>query len=111
MVRYHLMVQIEKIMDIMIGDQKRVELLLKKFKPKTLRLAVNFISYDSTFKELQDYLREHMEFRPDQRELFSTLSQLDGPEVKELVVLSSNIATKGYVLDEIIPLDLDELKM
>lgn len=53
---------------------------------------------------MRKYLIEHMDFHPDQRELFNTLLQLDGSEVKELVILSSNIATKKYDLDEIIPL-------
>ena len=92
-------------MEIMKEDKQRVELLLKKFKPRILRLAVNFISFDSNVPELQNYLREHKDFHPDQRELFHTLLQLEGPEVKKLVILSGNIATKGYNLDEIIPLD------
>ncbi|SNU03321.1 hypothetical protein SAMN06298211_101507 [Prevotellaceae bacterium MN60] len=92
-------------MEVMKEDKQRVELLLKKFKPRILRLAVNFISFDSNASELQNYLREHKDFHPDQRELFHTLLQLEGPEVKELVILSVNIATKEYNLDEIIPLD------
>ena len=63
-----------------------------------------FISFNSNVPELESYLREHKDFHPDQRELFHTLLQLEGPEVKELVILSGNIATKGYDLDEIIPL-------
>lgn len=31
-------------MEVMKEDKQRVELLLKKFKPRILRLAVNFIS-------------------------------------------------------------------
>lgn len=46
-----------------------------------------------------------MEFHPDQRELFKSALLLDESEERELIVLSSNIATKGYDLDEIIPLD------
>ena len=45
-----------------------------------------------------------MEFHPDQRELFKAALLLDESEERELIVLSSNIATKGYDLDEIIPL-------
>jgi hypothetical protein len=85
-------------------DKKRVELLLKKFNPRILRLAVNFISFDSSVQELRDYLKEHKNFHPDQRELFHTLCQLEEPELKELVILSENIATKGYDLNKIIPL-------
>ncbi len=86
-------------------DKKRVELLLKKFKPRILRLAVNYVSFDSSVSELINYLKEHMEFHPDQRELYESSLQLDEAEENELKVLSSNIATKGYDLDEIIPLD------
>ena len=86
-------------------DKKRVELLLKKFKPRILRLAVNFVSFDSSVSEMINYLKEHMEFHPDQRELYESSLQLDESEENELNVLSSNIATKGYDLDEIIPLD------
>lgn len=86
-------------------DKKRVELLLKKFNPRILRLAVNFISFDSSMQELRDYLEIHKNFHPDQRELFHTLSQLEGSEVNELVILSGNIATKGYDLNKIIPLN------
>ena len=85
-------------------DKKRVELLLKKFKPRILRLAVNFVSFDSSVSEMINYLKEHMEFHPDQRELYESSLQLDESEENELNVLSSNIATKGYDLDEIIPL-------
>ena len=53
---------------------------------------------------MKKYLIEHMEFHPDQRELFKSALQLDESEDNELNVLSSNIATKGYDLDEIIPL-------
>lgn len=52
-------------MEIMKEDKQRVELLLKKFKPRILRLAVNFISFDSSVPELQNYLREHKDFHPD----------------------------------------------
>lgn len=83
---------------------ERVKILLKKFSPRILRLAVNFISFDATIQELRNYLQEHKDFRPDQRELLHTLSTLDGSEVKELVILSENIAKKGYELDDIIPL-------
>ena len=86
-------------------DKKRVELLLKKFKPRILRLAVNYVSFDSSVSEMINYLKEHMEFHPDQRELYESSLQLDEAEENELKVLSSNIATKGYDLDEIIPLD------
>ena len=85
-------------------DKKRVELLLKKFEPRILRLAVNFVSFDSSISEMKKYLIEHMEFNPDQRELYNSSLQLDESEENELIVLSSNIATKGYDLDEIIPL-------
>lgn len=85
-------------------DKKRVELLLKKFKPRILRLAVNYVSFDSSVSEMINYLKEHMEFHPDQRELYESSLQLDESEENELNVLSSNIATKGYDLDEIIPL-------
>lgn len=86
-------------------DKERVKLLLGKFSPRILRLAVNFISFDSTVQELRNYLIEHKDFRPDQRELFQTLLKLEGAEVNELVVLSRNIANNGYNLDEIIPID------
>ena len=46
-----------------------------------------------------------MKFHPDQRELFKSVLLLDESEESELIVLSNNIATKGYDLDEIIPLD------
>lgn len=85
-------------------DKKRVELLLKKFEPRILRLAVNFISFDSSVSEMKKYLIEHMEFHPNQRELYESSLQLDESEENELNILSSNIATKGYDLDEIIPL-------
>lgn len=85
-------------------DKERVKLLLVKFSPRILRLAVSFISFDSTVQELRNYLIEHKDFRPDQRELFQTLLKLEGFEVSELVVLSRNIANNGYDLDEIIPL-------
>ena len=86
-------------------DKKRVELLLKKFKPRILRLAVNYVSFDSSVSEMINYLKEHMNFHPDQRELYESSLHLDEAEETELKVLSSNIATKGYDLDEIIPLD------
>ena len=54
---------------------------------------------------MRKYLIEHMDFHPDQRELFNSLLQLDGSEVKELVILSGNIVTKEYNLDAIIPLN------
>lgn len=92
-------------MEVTEEDKKRVELLLKKFKPRILRLAVNFVSFDSSFSEMKKYLQEHMEFHPDQRELFKSSLLLDKSEESELIVLSNNIATKGYDLDEIIPLD------
>lgn len=91
-------------MEVMEEDKKRVELLLKKFEPRILRLAVNFVSFDSSISEMKKYLIEHMEFNPDQRELYNSSLQLDESEENELIVLSSNIATKGYDLDEIIPL-------
>ena len=91
-------------MEVMEEDKKRVELLLKKFEPRFLRLAVNFVSFDSSISEMKKYLIEHMEFNPDQRELYNSSLQLDESEENELIVLSSNIATKGYDLDEIIPL-------
>lgn len=92
-------------MEVMEEDKKRVELLLKKFKPRILRLAVNYVSFDSSVSEMKKYLKEHMKFHPDQRELFKSALLLDESEERELIVLSSNIATKGYDLDEIIPLD------
>ena len=92
-------------MEVTEEDKKRVELLLKKFEPRILRLAVNFISFDSSVSEMKKYLIEHMEFHPDQRELFKSVLLLDESEESELIVLSNNIATKGYDLDEIIPLD------
>ena len=91
-------------MEVTEEDKKRVELLLKKFEPRILRLAVNFISFDSSVSEMKKYLIEHMEFHPDQRELFKSVLLLDESEESELIVLSNNIATKGYDLDEIIPL-------
>ena len=54
---------------------------------------------------MKKYLKEHKKFHPDQRELFKSSLLLDESEEYELIVLSSNIATKGYDLDEIIPLD------
>ena len=92
-------------MEVMEEDKKRVELLLKKFEPRILRLAVNFVSFDSSFSEMKNYLQEHMEFHPNQRELYELSLQLDESEENELNILSRNIATKGYDLDEIIPLD------
>ena len=92
-------------MEVMEEDKKRVELLLKKFKPRILRLAVNYVSFDSSVSEMIHYLKEHMKFHPDQRELFKSALLLDESEENELNVLSSNIATKEYDLDEIIPLD------
>lgn len=77
-------------------DKERVALLLKKFSPRILRLAVNFISFDATLLELRNYLQEHKDFRPDQRELLHTLLLLDDSEIKELVLLSGNIANNGY---------------
>lgn len=91
-------------MEVTEDDKKRVELLLKKFEPRILRLAVNYVSFDSSVSEMINYLKEHMEFHPDQRELYVSSLQLDESEENELNVLSSNIATKGYDLDEIIPL-------
>lgn len=92
-------------MEVTEDDKKRVELLLKKFEPRILRLAVNFVSFDSSVSEMINYLKEHLEFHPDQRELIKSALLLDESEESELNVLSSNIATKGYDLDEIIPLD------
>ena len=92
-------------MEVTEDDKKRVELLLKKFEPRILRLAVNFVSFDSSVSEMKNYLKEHMNFHPDQRELYKSALLLDESEERELKVLSSNIATKGYDLDEIIPLD------
>ena len=92
-------------MEVMEEDKKRVELLLKKFEPRILRLAVNYVSFDSSVSEMKKYLNEHMKFHPDQRELFKSVLLLDESEESELIVLSNNIATKGYDLDEIIPLD------
>ena len=91
-------------MEVTEDDKKRVELLLKKFKPRILRLAVYFISFNSNVSEMKKYLIEHMEFHPDQRELYNSSLQLDESEENELNVLSRNIATKGYDLDEIISL-------
>ncbi|MDV3120596.1 hypothetical protein RJT13_02835 [Segatella copri] len=92
-------------MEVTEEDKKRVVLLLKKFKPRILRLAVNYVSFDSSFSEMKNYLQEHMEFHPNQRELYELSLQLDESEENELNILSRNIATKGYDLDEIIPLD------
>ena len=92
-------------MEVTEDDKKRVELLLKKFEPRILRFAVNFISFDSSFSEMKNYLKQQMKFHPDQRELYESSLQLDESEENELNVLSSNIATRGYDLDEIIPLD------
>lgn len=83
---------------------ERVKILLKKFSPRILRLAVNFISFDATIQDLRNYLREHKDFSPELRELLHTLLTLDSSEIKELVILSGNIAQKGYELDDIIPL-------
>lgn len=69
-----------------------------------MRLAVYFISFNSNVSEMKKYLIEHMEFHPNQRELYEFSLQLDESEENELNVLSSNIATKGYDLAEIIPL-------
>ena len=91
-------------MEVTEEDKKRVVLLLKKIKPRILRLAVNFVSFDSSFSEMKNYLQEHMEFHPNQRELYELSLQLDESEENELNILSRNIATKGYDLDEIIPL-------
>jgi hypothetical protein len=85
-------------------DKQRVELLLRKFSPRILRLAVNFISFDSNVLEMKNYLSEHMTFHPDQRELLGTLLKLESMEVNELVTLSRNIAINGDDIDEIIPL-------
>ena len=76
-------------MEVTEEDKKRVELLLKKFKPRILRLAVNFISFDSSVSEMKNYLKEHMEFNPDQRELYKSALLLDESEERELKVLSS----------------------
>lgn len=92
-------------MEVTEDDKKRVELLLKKFESRILRLAVNYISFDSSVSEMKNYFKEHMKFHPDQRELFKSALLLDESEEIELIVLSSNIATKGYDLDEILPLD------
>ena len=43
-------------MEVMEEDKKRVELLLKKFKPRILRLAVNYVSFDSSVSEMINYL-------------------------------------------------------
>ena len=69
-----------------------------------MRLAVYFISFNSNVSEMKKYLIEYMEFHPNQRELYESSLQLDESEENELNVLSSNIATRGYDLDEIIPL-------
>lgn len=76
-------------MEVMEEDKKRVELLLKKFKPRILRLAVNYVSFDSSVSEMINYLKEHMEFNPDQRELYKFALLLDESEERELKVLSS----------------------
>ena len=77
---------------------------MKKFKLRILRLAVNYVSFDSSVYEIKNYIKEHMKFHPDQRELYESSLQLDESEENELNILSRNIATKGYDLDEIIPL-------
>ena len=46
-------------MEVTEEDKKRVELLLKKFKPRILRLAVNYVSFDSSVSEMKNYLKEH----------------------------------------------------
>lgn len=69
-----------------------------------MRLAVYFISFNSNVSEMKKYLIEYMEFHPNQRELYELSLQLDESEENELNVISSNIATKGYDLAEIIPL-------
>ena len=92
-------------MEVTEEDKKRVELLLKKFESRILRLAVNYISFDSSVSEMKNYFKEHMKFHPDQRELFKSSLLLDKSEESELIVLSNNIAAKGCDLDEIIPLD------
>lgn len=76
-------------MEVTEEDKKRVELLLKKFKPRILRLAVYFISFNSNVSEMKKYLIEHMEFNPDQRELYKSALLLDESEERELKVLSS----------------------
>ena len=70
---------------------------------------MNFISFDSCVLELQSYLKEHKDFHPDQRKLLTVLLQLEGNEVKELIILSGNVTKKGYDLLEIIPLDYTKL--
>ena len=74
-------------MEVTEDDKKRVELLLKKFEPRILRLAVNYISFDSSISEMKKYLIDHMEFNPDQRELYNSSLQLDESEENELIVL------------------------
>ena len=69
-----------------------------------MRLVVNYVSLDSSVSEMKTYLKEQMKCHPDQRELYESSLQLDESEENELNVLSSNIATKGFDLDEIIPL-------
>ena len=76
-------------MEVTEEDKKRVELLLKKFKPRILRLAVNYVSFDSSVSEMINYLKEHMELNPDQRELYKSALLLDESEERELKVLSS----------------------
>lgn len=85
-------------------DKARVELLLDKFTPRILRLAINFISFDSTVQKLSNYLMEHKDSGPELRELYQTLLKLEGTEVNELEILSRNIAYNRYDLDEIIPI-------
>ena len=52
-------------------------------------LAVNYVSFDSSVSEMINYLKEHMEFNPDQRELYKSALLLDESEERELKVLSS----------------------
>lgn len=86
-------------------DNELVEKLLISFSPQLLRLAVLFISFDSSTSDLIKYLSSHQEYKPNQRELLKKIIRINETEVQELEMLSKSIVLKGYDLDEIIPLD------
>lgn len=85
-------------------DRKRVELLLKKFQPNILRLAVYYLSFDGTLSQLKEELNSHKEYHSDLRILYDVLSNLDQKEIAELIELSKNIAMNKYDIDDIIPM-------
>lgn len=47
------------------------------------------LQIDGYVSEMINYLKEHMEFNPDQRELYKSALLLDESEERELKVLSS----------------------